>query len=200
MADTSSAATAAVTAPWRVRSRTCAGIDVLVFGIGVLLFVVPLLDSVVSWPGNWVLLSAPRLGPIAGILLVPTWIWVLASMYPERRARTPPRDDWYRTALRSPTARAFVALAVVLLTVGLVGWAIGWATGSLRVLPNGVHQVSTSGLDHSSWTSVSGQQYQVWDARFVRADALIGILALAMMILSLSFLQRHRTTAIARTV
>jgi hypothetical protein len=55
-------------------------------------------------------------------------------------------------------------------------------------------------LDHSNWTSVSGHQYRVWDARFVCEDALIGILALAMMILWLSFLRRHRATVMAREV
>ena len=103
-----------------------------------------------------------------------------------------PRDNWYRSVLRSPTVRAFGALALVLLTVALVGHAIGWASGSLRVLPSGVHQVSTSAVDHSTWTTVSRHQYQVWGARFVREDALIGILALAMMILSFSYLRTHR--------
>lgn len=184
--------------PWRVRSRTCAAIDVVVLCVGVLLFLVPLVDSVLSWPGNWVLISASRLGPIAAIFLVPTWLWVLGSMYFEAAARTPPRDNWYRTVMKSPTVRAFGVLALLLLTVLLVGYAIGWATGSLRVLPNGVHQVSTSSLDHSNWTSVSGHQYQVWCARFVREDALIGVLALAMIILSISYLRLHRATALAK--
>jgi hypothetical protein len=74
----------------------------------------------------------------------PTWLWVLGSMYFEGRARTPPRDNWYRAAMKSPTVRAFGAFALLLLAVLLTGHAIGWASGSLRVLPNGVHQVSTS--------------------------------------------------------
>jgi hypothetical protein len=103
------------------------------------------------------------------------------------------RDNWYRTALKSPTVRTFGGLALLLLTVALVDHAIGWATGSLRVLSNGVHQVSTSSLDHSQWTTVTAHQYQVWDARFVREEVLIGILALAMVALSLSFRGLHRT-------
>jgi hypothetical protein len=150
--------------------------------------------SVLSWPGNWVLISASRLGPIAGILLVPTWIWVLGSGYFEAAARPPSRDNSYLSLMKSPAVRAFGALALLLLAVLLVDHAIGWANGSLRILPDGVHQVSTSSLDHSSWTTVSGHQYQVWDARFAREEALIGVLALAMIILSLSFLRLHRAT------
>jgi hypothetical protein len=180
---------------WRVRSRTCAGIDVAVLCVGVLLFLVTLADSALSWPGNWVLISASRLGPIVAVLLVPTWLWVLGSMYFEAGARRPPRDNWYRTAVLSPTVRGFGAAALVLLAVALIGYAIGWANGSLRVLTSGLHQVSTSGLNHSRWTSVSIRQYQVWDARFVREDALVGIPALAMVILSFSFLRLHRAAA-----
>jgi hypothetical protein len=183
--------------PWRVRSRTCAGIDALVLCVGVLLLVISVVDSVLSWPGNWVLISASRLGPIVAILLVPTWIWVLGSMYFEGAARTPPRDNWYLSVMKSPTVRAFGALALLLLAVLLIDHAIGWANGSLRVLPSGVRQVSTSSLDHSSWTSVSDHQYQVWDARFVREEALVGILALAMIILSLSYLRLHRAVVLA---
>jgi len=182
---------------WRVRSRTCAGIDVLVLCVGVLLFLVPLVDSVLSWPDNWVLISASRLGAIAAIFLVPAWLWVLGSMYFEAGARTPPRDNWYRGVLKSPNVRAIGALALLLLTVALVGYAIGWASGSLRVLLNGVHQVSTRSLHHSSWTNVSGHQYQVWGARFVREDVLIGIPALAMICLSVGYLRLHRATALA---
>lgn len=177
---------------WRVRSKTCAGIDVVVLCVGVLLFLVPLIDSVLSWPGNWVLISASRLGVIAAIFLVPTWLWVLVSMYFEGGARTPPRDNWYLSFFRSPTVRAFGALALLLLIVALVGHGIGWASGSLRLLPSGVHQVSTSSLDHSKWTIVSGHQYRVWDARFVREDSLIAVPALLMIILTTSYLRIHK--------
>jgi len=62
----------------------------------------------------------------------------------------------------------------------VVGFVIGADKGSLRVLPGGVHQVSTS-LNNGNWTTVSPQQYEIWDARFVREDAFFGIFALALI-------------------
>lgn len=152
---------------------------------------VPLVDGVVSWAGNRVLISAATLEPIVAFLLIPAFLWVFGSIY-FVRGGTPMRDNSYRTIPKSPIVRAIAATFLVFLIIALVSHAIGWATGSLRILSDGMHQVSTSALNHSTWTDVSAHQYQVWGARFVREDVMIGLLALAMVSLSLVFLGKHK--------
>jgi len=46
-------------------------------------------------------------------------------------------------------------------------------------------------ISSANWTTGSPQQYQAWDARFVREDATFGIFDLAMIGFSLLMLRLH---------
>ena len=67
-------------ATWRTRSRTSLVLDVAVLLLGLLLLVVALTDSMVSWPSDHVLLSSGDLERLGGVILIPSWIWLLASV------------------------------------------------------------------------------------------------------------------------
>jgi len=82
--------------------------------------------------------------------------------------------------------------ALLVFVVIVVGFVIGGDKGSLRVLTGGVHQVSTGSMNAGKWTTVSPQQYQMWNARFVREDAFFGYLALFLMGFALLMLRLHR--------
>jgi hypothetical protein len=170
-------------AAWRSRSRVCACLDWLVGAAGLALTVVPLCDSVVSWPRNTVLLYPGALERLAGVLLLPSWAWVLTSWWmvagtPSRGRRTvrsPRRQTWGRLGvIWKRTLRPLAAAGLVVLAVVVVGFVLGAAKGSLRVLPDGVHQVSTPDLNSAKWTTVTPAGYNRWAARFVREDAMFG--------------------------
>jgi hypothetical protein len=86
----------------------------------------------------------------------------------------------------------FVGTSVVLLVVIVMGFVIGADKGSLRIVADGVHQVSTLSVNNANWTAVSPEQYQAWDARFIREDAFFGFFGLAMIGFSLLMLRLHR--------
>src|SRR5438552_9387853 len=67
-------------ADWRARSFGCAIVDMLAAVAGVLLIVISEMDSIASWPANDVLISPSSLERLAAILLLPAWIWMLASL------------------------------------------------------------------------------------------------------------------------
>ena len=64
---------------WRLRSPLCAALDVVAALAGAGLFVVAAVDSVASWPSDKMLLTDPQLSRIAGIVLPPAWLWMIAS-------------------------------------------------------------------------------------------------------------------------
>lgn len=154
-------------------------------------------DSLASWPSDRVLISASALERIAGFVLIPAWIWILVSAalvngLRARNARARPRVWPGRESMTKPIVIAFVGTAVVLLGVVVVGFVIGADKGSLRIVADGVHQVSTLSVNNANWTAVSSEQYQAWDARFVREDAFFGFFGLAMIGFSLLMLRLHR--------
>jgi hypothetical protein len=188
-------------AVWRARSRAGFAVDSVVLVLGCVLLLCALADSVVSWPADDVLISAPDLERLGAIILVPSWIWILASgviLFGFRNKRG--TTDWKklkpgRALLKRPMVLAFFGLALLVFFVIVVGFVIGAAKGSLRILPEGVHQVSTLDLNNADWTTVTPHEYQVWDARFVREDALFGYFALFMIGGSLYFHRLHRRSA-----
>jgi hypothetical protein len=189
-------------AAWRTTSRASLVVDAVVFLLGWVLLVTALADSVASWPSDQVLLSSADLQRLGGIILIPSWIWLLASCgvlygFSQNRNSSGFRASWRRlkaskAVLRRPMVIALIGLALLVLFVIIVGFVIGADKGSLRILPPGVHQVSTLDLNNADWTTVTPHQYQVWDARFVREDAFFGYFALFMIGLSLWFQRLHR--------
>ena len=87
-----------------------------------------------------------------------------------------------------------VGVVIVLVDV-VVGFAIGAAKGSLRVLPDGAHQVSTLGLNSAKWTTVTPAVYNGWAARFIREDAWFGFFGVVMVGFSVLM---HKTYVSAR--
>ena len=181
-------------AAWRSRSRLCTVLDWFVGAAGLVLTVVPAFDSVVSWPRNTVLVYPGALERLAGALLLPSWAWVLGSSWMlagipargRRSANLPVRQSWgrlgesWKRVLRSVVVAGMVVAAIV-----VVGFVLGAAKGSLRVLPDGAHQVSTLDLNSANWTTVTPAGYNRWAARFIREDAMFGFFGVVMIGFSL---------------
>jgi hypothetical protein len=181
-------------AAWRSRSRLCAALDWLVGAAGLALTVVASADSVVSWPSNSVLVYPSALERLAGALLLPSWAWVLVSSWllagfvgrRRLRAGTPALQYGERRGQTwTPTIRALVVAVLVVLAIVVIGFVIGAAKGSLRILPNGAHQVSADGLNSANWTTVTPAAFNRWAARFVREDAAFGFFGVIMVGFSL---------------
>lgn len=185
----------------RLRSKACYAVDVVVFCLGAVLLVVPVLDSVVSWPSNAVLIEASTLEHLAAVLLIPAWAWILISvaMLIGSRARRATQDrDGRRWRLRNvhvtPIVLIFAALLLLIVGVITVGFVIGADKGSLRIIHGSVFQVSTLGLNNATWTTITPHEYHVWNARFIREDAFFAVFGLAMIGFSTLMFRLHRTT------
>lgn len=182
---------------WRLRSRVCAVIDLLVAagGAGVLAFAA--VDSVVSWPSNRVVADHRQLSRVAGIVLGPGWPWLLVSFAVVFGVAQRRRDHSVRAPrwpVRWPLiARVGLAVAAALcIAVVAGGSAVGAAKGEARVLPGPRYQVSTIDLNQAKWTSVSADQYDLWQARFVREDGMFTLFGLGLAAGSLSLFHLHR--------
>jgi hypothetical protein len=144
-------------------------------------------------------------------ILVPCWIWLLASIFlmgPARRLNssgTAFRDTksrTYRTQVKVLRRNMFPGQLVplVLLTVGVLcvcvivaGFALGAAKGSGHILPGPRYEITTAGLNGGAQTTVSASQYAYWEAQFVRLDAFFTLFGFVMIGCGLSMLQLHRT-------
>jgi len=129
-----------------------------------------------------VLIGPSNLEHFAAFLLFPAWIWMLASgaMLMGVRRREMPRFP-RRWILQGRWAVVLLSVALIVLVVIVVGFVIGGAKGSFRVLPGSIHQVSTLDLNNAAWTTVSSHQFQLWEARFIREDAFFGFFGLFMV-------------------
>ena len=84
------------------------------------------------------------------------------------------RFPFWRGIRRHSALLGLAAVALVFIVI-VVDFVVGAAEGSLRILPSHVHQVSTSGLNKATWTSVSPAQFRVWEARFIREQSLLSL-------------------------
>jgi len=132
------------------------------------------------------------LSRVAGILLLPSWPWLIVSAVMvfgvnARRSRS-------RPALRIPAwPRVWlVAGAVVAVAVIVGGFAVGAAKGAVRVLPGPRYQVSALDINQAAWTTISAAQYHVWEARFVREDAFFMLFGLVLATGCVFLLSLHR--------
>ena len=167
---------------WRVRSVIARLIDAAVAAAGVTLIGTSLIDAVGTFWKNKVFIYPATLEHLAGALLLPCWPWIIISAgmiwgIPRRRG-----NQWQSRRLVSwRPAAPWAATFAVIVAVIVIGFILGAAKGSLRVLPGGVYQVSTLDLNSAQWTTVSQAEYQRWAARFVREDAFFATFGLAMV-------------------
>ena len=191
---------------WRLRSPVCAVADTIVVAAGAGFWATAVLDCVVTWPANRVLLSDHDVSRLAGAVVPACWLWFLmplvfvgldrTSRSSQRRLAFPVawrRRPWPLPApwapsqatakpLFPPLVKACLAAAVLVsLTVIVVSFAIGVAKGSAQVLPGPVYVVSTLDLNGATPTRVSAAQFGLWQARFVREDSLFTLFGLVMM-------------------
>ena len=169
-------------AVWRVRSRFCKVLDVITAFAGLVLTVLAAADSIASWHSDYVLVPASTLEHVAGAILLPTWPWMLVSagmVMGVRRDRLLDLPGW--SAMRHRAILVFGVAVAVVLAIVVTGFVIGADKGSLRALPGGIHQVSTLGLNHAAWTDVSAAQFRLWQARFIREDALFSLFGVWMI-------------------
>jgi len=155
---------------------------------------------------------------IVAPVLIPGWIWLLASMLvtvpipgsdfsrrcgrdPLRTADTTARRAQARLVTRTmyagrATTSVLLALGALCICATAVGFALGAAKGSGQVLPGPRYAISTSSLNKGAWTTVPAGQYAAWQARFVRLDALFTLFGLAMVGGGLGLLDLHRTATV----
>ena len=79
----------------------------------------------VSWPSNQVLLGEPDLSKIAGVLIIPTWVWLIfsAGTVSDRV------KSWRLSQLSARPRTCLAAAAVVCAAVVAGGFVIGAAKG-----------------------------------------------------------------------
>ena len=144
-----------------------------------------------SWPSNQVLLSEPDLSTIAGVLLIPTWVWLIFSL----GMASDRTQSWRLSQLPARPRICIAAAAAVCGAVVAGGFVLGAAKGSARVLPGPRYQVSTIDPNPSAWTTVPLGQFHLWQASFVREDGpLMGFgLVAATGFIALLHLHREAT-------
>ena len=172
----------------RLQARAYAVSDIIGAAAGISLYAVVGIDNVVSWPSNQVLLSEPDLSTIAGVLLVPTWVWLIFSVgMASGRTRS-----WRLSQLRARPRICFAAAAAVCAAVVAGGFVLGAAKGSARILPGPRYQVSTIDLNQSAWTTVPLRQFHLWQASFVREAGPLMVFGLFAAAGFIALLHLHR--------
>jgi hypothetical protein len=174
--------------PWRLRSRVCAVSDIIGAAAGISLYAVVGIDSVASWPSNQVLISEPDLSTIAGVLLIPTWVWLIFSAG-MASGRT---QSWRLSQLPTRPRICLVAGAAVCAAVVAGGFVLGAAKGSARILPGPRYQVSLIDPNPSAWTTVPLRQFHLWQASFVREDGPLMVFGLVAATGFIALLHLHR--------
>jgi hypothetical protein len=162
---------------WRVGSPWAAVTDWIMVVAGAAIISVAAADSLASWPSDTIWIPPSRLEQIVGIVLVPAWIWLMASVVmvfgiprgPKRTFLTPrPRKlHW-----RGRRAKLLAVIALFCLGVVVGGFVVGGAKGRLRVTAGPQYQVSTFDLNAAEWVTVSAAEYRFWEARFIREDGV----------------------------
>ena len=177
--------------PWRLRARAYAVSDIIGAAAGISLYAVVGIDSVVSWPSNQVLISDPNLSNIAGVVLIPTWVWLIFSVG-IASSRT---QSWRLSQLPARPRICFAAAAVVCAAVVAGGFVLGAAKGSARILPGPRYQVSIIDPNPSAWTTVPLNQFHLWQASFVREDGPLMVFGLVAATGFIALLHLHRQAA-----
>jgi hypothetical protein len=198
--------------PWRVRSRACAAVDAVFLIAGLVLLGIVAADCVRSWPSNDLVISEPLLARIAGLIVAPGWLWLLASALLLRRYlvlfRAPfgerlramnwdrsRRPDWAQLpawAWRPAWARACIAVIAAVSAGVIVGsYLVGAGKGSSRILAGPRFQISSLDLNSARWTTVPAGQYRLWQAEFVRGDSLFMLFGCVLVLFTGYLLLAH---------
>lgn len=173
-------------------------------------------DVLSTWHSPRALVDHQHLSVIMGAILIPSWIWLMISMFVTFPMRRSGGTRWPRT--RDPfaiaeaesrraqakmvtrnmyTARSvpWVLLAVLVLCVCVIvtGTVLGSSKGSGYILPGPRYEITSFDLNGGTVTTVSAEQYAYWQARFVRLDAFFTVFGLLMITFGLGFLGLHRT-------
>jgi len=184
-------------ARWWLRSRAFDVVYSATVAAGFVLFCLAAVDSAVSWPMDWVLLAPARLESFAAWLLFPFWGLLFLSMLGlGLYRRSSGKSPFLKLSVRRRVAAVALAVALVGFIVG--GFLVGGAKGSVRVLAGPRYQVSTLDLNLGDWTTVSPVEYQTWEARFVREDAvftMFGVFEMGAGVLVLTIRRRSRLAA-----
>lgn len=200
---------------WRTRSRACAAIDVIVVTAGAAVCALTAVDVLSTWHASRALVDHQHLSQIMGVVLIPCWVWLLASTFLMAGSRKP-RSGWRREqdplrGIEANNRRAeatmlrrnmyagrrmpgvLLAIGVLCICLIVTGLALGAAQGSGHVLTGPRYEISTSNLNDGAWTTVSADQYAYWQARFVRLDSSFTLFGLFVIGGSLGRLRLHRT-------
>jgi hypothetical protein len=171
-------------------------VDALCAAAAAVLYVVSLVDGIVSWPSDRVLVTDARIGPPVAVIGFFAGLWwvvsgVMVFGFARGRRVVRPVDP------PPPSRRRRLALAlVVAITLAIVtgNALLGIDKGQARTLPGPKYQVSTSGLNDDAWTTVSAGEYRRWQARFIRGDGIVlPALGIIFLMCELSLLRMHRT-------
>ena len=109
---------------WLWRSKLANIVNAVFIACGVVLFVMAAADSVASWPSDRILMSQSDLERLAGFLLVPGWLWMMASLVAVYGV--PQRGRSSRTILRvSPLRPLVIAFLLALRCVNNLGQCLG---------------------------------------------------------------------------
>jgi hypothetical protein len=167
---------------WRLTSAFARVVDEVVAAAGLILVCLTLGDAVASFWSDTILIYPAVLERICGVVLLPTWIWLLVTVFfvlgsNRDRFRASPQELFGGRRGWLGYAGGFVAIAIVL----MVGFALGADKGSLRTLPSGLHQVSTFRLNNGAWTTVTTSDYHLWAARFIREEAALAFFGLFLV-------------------
>jgi hypothetical protein len=173
---------------WRLPARAYAVSDIIGAAAGIGLYAVVGIDNVVSWPSNQVLISEPNLSNIAGVLLIPTWVWLIFAL----GMASDRTQSWRLSQLPARPRICLAAAAVVCAAVVAGGFVLGTAKGSARILPGPRYQVSMIDPNPSAWTTVSLPQFHLWQASFVREDGPLMVFGLAAATGFIALLHLHR--------
>lgn len=190
---------------WRLCSRVCAAVDITVVAVMVVLCVVSMVGSAVSWPTDVVLIKPEPItigSPSAVIVLIAVlWLCVSVGMLVSWRGGRWVGIDMRRSGIDvQPLSRrgrfAFGLVNVLVLAVMAGNFFAGVAEGEARVLPGSGYEVRTAELNGGAWTTVSAGDYQVWQARFLREEGLGFLVAGSVLsLIELGILRMHRRVA-----
>jgi hypothetical protein len=185
---------------WRVGSPWAAVTDWIMVVAGAAIISVAAADSLVSWPSDTIWITPSRLEQIVGIVLVPAFIWLMASVVMVFDIPRGPKGTFLiprprKLHWRGWRAKLLAVIALFCLGVTVGGFVNGGAEGSLRVTAGPQYQVSTSDLNAAEWVTVSAAEYRLWEARFIRGHGVFTLFGLWILGGAMAIAQVRREVA-----
>jgi hypothetical protein len=166
--------------------------DGVMIVLGAALVTVPIVDAVITWASDQVLVSPRDLERWAGIVLMPGWTWLLVSSFLFHGFRQENYRVEWGPRLPRVVASILGLLAAVCVAVIGCGLMIGAAKGAVRTVGGG-YEVATGSLNHGAWTPVGRSAYESWQARFLRLDSAFSLFGLLMLGTGIRFVWLRRS-------